>query len=227
MQRRRNNFCISKCERAWNRKDRLVVGGKSYGTKESGNYYRSFRHDECLFAFVLNGSSVSGDVTNNIDLPVNGIISQPARRGRAACLLRDADAFARRRNKCLHRKRKATLPWNPSIYPCPSLSSPAYIFVHACCRLQNVHRINHGGEVNISTLTSLFAKEIIHINGWLNPECKSALLLLERSSRCNYLNRNSKLLRDIGYYKCYIIIIVVILYHYYISNIQSLYKMYY
>lgn len=78
--------------------------GKSYDTKESsrGNYYRSFRHDECFLASVLNGSSVSGDVTNNIDLPVNGIISQSARRGRAAYLLRGAGAFARRRNKCLH-----------------------------------------------------------------------------------------------------------------------------
>lgn len=72
--------------------------------KESGcgNYYRSFRHDECFLASLLNGSSVSGDVTNNIDLPVNGIISQSARRERAACLLRGAGAFARRRNKCLH-----------------------------------------------------------------------------------------------------------------------------
>lgn len=96
-----------------------------------------FRHDECLLASPLNGSSISGDVTNNIDLPVNGIISQSARcrrcrRGHAACLLRGAGAFARRRNKCLRRERKATLLRNPSIYPCPSLSSPPHPLAFSC-----------------------------------------------------------------------------------------------
>lgn len=163
-----NNFCISKCERAWKRKDRPQEE-KSYGTKESGrgNYYRSFRHDGCLLASVLNGSSVSGDVTNNIDPLVNGIISQSARRGRAACLLRGASAFARRRNKCFHGERKATLSRNPTIYSYPSLSSPPYpvcIFVRACCCFLKRTRDELRGKVNISTVGSLFAKKIICIN---------------------------------------------------------------
>lgn len=58
------------------------AGRKSYGRKKSDhdNYCRQFWAQRMPPLAVFNGSSVSGEVTNNIDLPVNGIISQPVRR---------------------------------------------------------------------------------------------------------------------------------------------------
>jgi len=102
-------------------------GGKSYDTKENsrGNYELPFVSARRMLPCfpMLNGSSVSGDETNNIDLPVNGIISQSARCGCAACLLRGASALARRRNKCLHRNGKP-------LYPETSPFTPVLHFRH-------------------------------------------------------------------------------------------------
>lgn len=166
--------------RSWAHLERSAAGREELryeGESGRGNYYRSFRHDECLLAYVLNGSSVSGDVTNNIDLPVNGIISQPARRAASARHVY-YEARARLRVDGTNTSTESGKPLYPETRP----FTPVLHFRHLLARLHfrarplplaKCTRGEPRGEVNVSALESLFAKEIIRMN--TNSEFENAI----------------------------------------------------